>query len=55
MREQTERVSQIVDYQFATRRYLEAPTLMTPIAITQPAATLIDSLEKVYAERQLRC
>jgi two-component system sensor histidine kinase PhoQ len=53
VREQTERMSQIVDYQLQRAATSGRTTLMAPIAIATLLQRIINSLEKVYAERQL--
>lgn len=53
VREQTERMTQIVDYQLQRAATSGRTTLMTPVAITPLLQRILDSLAKVYAERRL--
>lgn len=53
VREQTERMSQIVDYQLQRAATSGRTTLMAPIAIATLLQRIFNSLEKVYAERHL--
>jgi two-component system sensor histidine kinase PhoQ len=53
VREQTERMSQIVDYQLQRAATSGRTTLMTPIALAPLLQRILASLEKVYAERHL--
>jgi two-component system sensor histidine kinase PhoQ len=53
VREQTERMTQIVDYQLQRAATSGRTTLMTPVAIAAQLRRILDSLAKVYAERRL--
>lgn len=53
VREQTERMSQIVDYQLQRAATSGRTTLMAPMAIAPMLHRILNSLEKVYAERRL--
>lgn len=53
VREQTERMTQIVDYQLQRAATSGRTTLMTPVAIAPLLRRILDSLAKVYAERGL--
>lgn len=53
VKEQTERMGQIVDYQLQRAATSGRTTLMTPVAIAPLLQRILNSLAKVYAERQL--
>ncbi|MBI5041360.1 MAG: hypothetical protein HZB57_09245 [Gammaproteobacteria bacterium] len=53
VREQTERMSQIVDYQLQRAATSGRTTLMAPVAIATLLQRIFNSLEKVYADRHL--
>ncbi|MBI5461798.1 MAG: hypothetical protein HY941_06385 [Gammaproteobacteria bacterium] len=53
VREQTERMSQIVDYQLQRAATSGRTTLMAPVALAPLLQRIFNSLEKVYAERHL--
>ncbi len=54
VKEQTERMGQIVDYQLQRAATSGRTTLMAPVAIAPLLQRILNSLEKVYAERQLK-
>ena len=53
VREQTERMGQIVDYQLQRAATSGRTTLLAPVAIAPALQRIVRTLEKVYAERRL--
>ena len=53
VQEQTERMGQIVDYQLQRAATSGRTALLTPIAIAALLQRIVNSLDKVYAERRL--
>ena len=53
VQEQTERMGQIVDYQLQRAATSGRTALMTPVAIAALLQRILNSLDKVYAERRL--
>lgn len=53
VKEQTERMGQIVDYQLQRAATSGRTTLMAPIAVAPLLRRILNTLEKVYAERRL--
>lgn len=53
VREQTERIGQIVDYQLQRAATSGRTTLLAPVAIAPALQRIVRTLEKVYAERRL--
>lgn len=53
VKEQTERMGQIVDYQLQRAATSGRTTLMAPVAIAPLLQRILNTLEKVYAERRL--
>src|SRR5690606_23544853 len=51
--EQTERMGQIVDYQLQRAATSGRTALLAPIAIAALLQRIVNSLDKVYAERRL--
>lgn len=54
VKEQTERMGQIVDYQLQRAATSGRTTLMAPVAIAPLLQRILNTLEKVYAERRLK-